>query len=171
MAPPPRPDFDPKMFDPGGNVSRETLAALGRYEALLKTWQKAVNLVGRGTLEDVWHRHFLDSAQLLPLIPPPPEGGPASLLDVGSGGGFPGLVMAILAAKEASFGLQLEVHLVESNARKSAFLREIARATRTPVTVHQSRVEELAPFPVDFITARGFAPLPRLLRCHPWVRD
>lgn len=168
MARPPNPAidptmFDPTMFDPGGNVSRETRGAFERYETLLKTWQKAVNLVGRGTLGDIGHRHFLDSAQLLPLIPPNPGGAPVRLLDIGSGAGFPGLVLAILAAKEDSFGLRLEVHLVESNARKCAFLREVARATGTAVDIHRSRVEDLAPFPVDIITARGLARLPRLL--------
>jgi len=163
MAQPLDPAFDPKMFDQGGNVSRETSVAFERYETLLKKWQKAVNLVGRGTLKDIRRRHFLDSAQLLPLIPPNPDGTPVRLLDVGSGAGFPGLVLAILAAKEASPGPQLEVHLVESNGRKCTFLKEIARTTETPVIVHQSRLEDLAPFAVDIITARGLASLPRLL--------
>ena len=163
MAQPGNSAFDPKVFDQGGNVSRETSVAFERYETLLKKWQKAVNLVGRGTLKDIRHRHFLDSAQLLPLIPPNSDGAPVRLLDIGSGAGFPGLVLAILATKETSPGLQLEVHLVESNARKCEFLREVARATETPVNVHQSRLEDLAPFSVDIITARAIAPLPRLL--------
>lgn len=163
MAEPPIAAFDPMMFDRGADVSRETLAAFECYETLLKKWQKAVNLVGRGTLEDVRNRHFLDSAQLLPLITAKSDGSPIRLLDIGSGAGFPGLVLAILAANETASGPGLEVHLVESNARKCTFLREVARVTKTPVTVHNERLENLAPFPVDIITARGLAPLPRLL--------
>jgi 16S rRNA (guanine527-N7)-methyltransferase len=164
MAETPHFAFDPEMFDRDGGVSRETITALVQYETLLKTWQKAVNLVGRGTIGDVWHRHFLDSAQLLPWIPrSAASGGPVTLLDVGSGAGFPGLILAILAARAEVPGLELDVHLVEANARKCAFLKEVTRVTETPVTVHHCRIEDMPPFPVNVITARGFAPLPRLL--------
>ena len=94
---------------------------------------------------------MLDSAQLLPLIPD----GARLLVDLGSGAGFPGLVLAILGVPE--------VHLIESDARKCAFLREAARVTETSVVVHASRIEAMAPLPADVITARALAPLPKLL--------
>lgn len=163
MAPSPETGFDPAALHPGGDVSRETLAAFEVYESTLKTWQKAVNLVGSATLDDVWQRHFVDSAQLVPHIPARTDGGPPVILDIGSGAGFPGMVLAILAATGAVPAPGYEVHLVEANARKCAFLKEVARRTGARVAVRQCRVESLAPFPVDVITARGCAPLPRLL--------
>jgi 16S rRNA (guanine527-N7)-methyltransferase len=93
----------------------------------------------------------LDSAQLFPLIPE----GARVLIDLGSGAGFPGLVLAILGVPE--------VHLIESDARKCAFLREAARVTGTPVAIHAGRIEAMAPLPADVITARALAPLPKLL--------
>lgn len=154
--------FDPRTFSRGGGVSRETLAAFEKYETVLLKWQKAVNLVGPGTLGDVWNRHFLDSAQLAPLIPARPDGAPTVILDIGSGAGFPGLVLALLAALHACGMPRASVHLVESNTRKCAFLKEINRLTGAQAVIHQGRVEKLAAFPVDVITARAFAPLPRL---------
>lgn len=155
--------FDPLALGRVGGVSRETRGALEAYETLLLKWQKAVNLVGSATLDDVWNRHFIDSAQLAPLIPRRGDGKAPVVLDAGSGAGFPGLVLAILSATGAVPEPGFDVHLVESNARKCAFLREAARVTNSAVTVHHRRVEALAPFPVDVVTARGFAPLPRLL--------
>lgn len=152
--------LSPEDFARATNVSRETLARLETYAALLGKFQKAVNLVGPETLADPWHRHFLDSAQILPLLPPCPPDRPLRLLDLGSGAGFPGLVLAIMAA---GGGSPLNVRLVESDARKAAFLREAARQTRAPATVENKRLEDIAPGPVDVITARAFAPLPRLL--------
>src|SRR3546814_16565686 len=92
--------------------------------ALLAKWQRAVNLVGKGTLPDLWRRHMLDSAQLWALLPP----GTTNLVDLGSGAGLPGLVLAILGAPD--------VHLVAADAKKCAFLREAARVTATACTVH-----------------------------------
>lgn len=159
-AGPPQPvPADP--LGPAAAVSRETRAALGRYEALLRDRQKAVNLVGPATLEAVWERHFRDSAQLLPLITARADGRPPVVLDIGAGAGFPGLVLAVLAATGA--GPALEVHLVEANARKCAFLREAARLTGARATVHRARIEDMEPFPVDVLTARAVAPLARLL--------
>jgi 16S rRNA (guanine527-N7)-methyltransferase len=132
-------------------VSRETHRRLARYAELLREWNARVNLVSRLSLKDLWQRHILDSAQLHPLVPRETR----TLLDLGSGAGFPGLVLAILGVPE--------VHLVESDARKCAFLREAARVTATPVTIHARRIEEVAPFPVDVITARALATLPDLL--------
>ena len=143
--------LSPAEFARRANVSRETLARLEAHLALLAHWQGTVNLVGRGTLTDPWRRHMLDSAQLFPLLPPPD--GP--LVDLGSGAGFPGLVLAILGAPD--------VHLVESDARKCAFLQEAARLTGAAVTIHRARAEDIPPLGARAVTARGCAPLPRLL--------
>lgn len=132
-------------------VSRETIGRLESYAALLTRWQARINLVGPDTLSDLWTRHILDSAQLWPLLPPAAR----RLADLGSGAGFPGLVLAILGAPD--------VHLVESDARKCAFLREAARQTGTPVTILNRRIEQVAPLSADIVTARALAPLPRLL--------
>lgn len=147
----------PVDFQQRLQVSHETLARLERYAALLIKWNRAINLVGRRSLDDLWRRHFWDSAQLLA---PLRERGPAEktepvILDLGSGAGFPGMVLAILGAGK--------VHLVEADRKKAAFLREVSRETGAPVTVHTCRIEALKPFPVDVVTARALAPLPRLL--------
>jgi len=132
-------------------VSRETTARLESYATLLRQWSPRINLVAASTLDDLWRRHFLDSAQLFPLIP----AGARSLIDLGSGAGFPGLVLAIMGVPG--------VELVEADARKCAFLREAARITATTVRIHNARIEAVAPHPVDVVTARGCAPLDRLL--------
>jgi 16S rRNA (guanine527-N7)-methyltransferase len=132
-------------------VSRETLARLEAYAALLAAWSTRINLVGRATLADPWRRHILDSAQLWPLVPDHAK----SLVDLGSGAGFPGLVLAILGLPG--------VELVEADSRKCAFLREAARITDARVTVHQTRIEALPARPFDVVTARALAPLDRLL--------
>ena len=136
------------------DVSRETMARLERYAEMLETWSRAINLVGRVTVPDLWRRHMLDSAQLLALLPPAPQGR-RRLIDLGSGAGFPGLVLAILGAGE--------VHLVEPDGKKAAFLREVARTTDTEIELHVCRIADLQPFPVEVITARALAPLPKLL--------
>jgi 16S rRNA (guanine527-N7)-methyltransferase len=136
-------------------VSRETRERLELYADLLRKWQRSINLVGPRTIGDLWSRHFTDSAQLLPLIPPAETPATRVLVDFGSGAGFPGLVLAILGAGE--------VHLIESDQRKATFLREVARATGTPVTVHAKRIEQVAPFPADVVSARALAPLGDLL--------
>jgi 16S rRNA (guanine527-N7)-methyltransferase len=141
----------PEEFAAGTGVSRETLARLEAYAALLTEWNQRINLVARETLRDPWRRHFLDSAQLLPFIPKRAR----SLFDLGSGAGFPGLVLAILGVPR--------VELVESDARKCAFLREAARIAAAPVTIRNTRIERLPSHPVDVVTARGCAPLDRLL--------
>ncbi len=130
-------------------VSRETLARLARYLELLGRWQRRINLVGPATLADPWRRHMLDSAQLAPLIP-----AGARLADLGSGAGFPGLVLAIMRGGP--------VDLIESDARKAAFLAEAARATEAAARVHNARAESLA-LKADVVTARACAPLDRLL--------
>lgn len=130
-------------------VSRETLARLARHLKLLARWQKRINLVGAATLADPWRRHVLDSAQLAPLVP-----AGARLADLGSGAGFPGLVLAIMRG-----GL---VDLIESDARKAAFLAEAVRETAAPAAVHNARAESLA-LKADVVAARACAPLDRLL--------
>lgn len=144
--------MSPQDFAATTGVSRETLARLEAYGELLRKWQRRINLVAPDTLPDLWRRHMLDSAQLFPLLPP----GPGAVLDLGAGAGFPGLVLAAMGAAP--------VHLVESDARKAAFLREAARVMGVAVTVHNRRIEDVAPFAVRAVVARALAPLPRLLQ-------
>ena len=135
-------------------VSRETLGTLAAYLETLTKWQKAINLVGPATLKEAWTRHIVDSAQLLPLIPPDAR----RLADLGTGAGLPGLVLAALRP-------DLEVVLIESDARKAAFLGEASRAmglkNQPKITV--SRIEASPPAQADVVTARALAPLARLL--------
>jgi 16S rRNA (guanine527-N7)-methyltransferase len=142
-------------FAATADVSRETSERLGRYAELLVKWQGRMNLVSAETLGDLWRRHMLDSAQLLKLLPQ----ATLSVADIGSGAGFPGLVLAILGVRQ--------VHLIESDTRKCAFLAEAARAAgldagRNPV-IHRTRVETIEGLRVDAVTARACAPLARLL--------
>jgi len=152
----------PEGFARETDVSRETLERLSLYLSLLERWQARINLVARSTLADPWRRHILDSAQLWPHLPA--EAG--TLVDLGSGAGFPGLVLAILAAGE---GRALAVHLVESDARKAAFLAEAASALglRAPrVQVHARRAEDLGrsgTLPAEIVTARALTALPELI--------
>ncbi len=139
----------PDAFARMTGVSRETTDRLAGHLDLLRRWQKRINLVGASTLCDPWRRHMLDSAQLAPLIP-----SGARLADLGSGAGFPGLVLAVLRGGP--------VHLIESDARKAAFLREAVRATAAPAEVHNDRAESLQ-LQADVVVARACAPLDRLL--------
>ena len=138
-------------------VSRETLDRLDRFVALLLTWQRRINLIAPSTAPRIWTRHIADSLQLLVLAPQ------ARLwVDLGSGGGFPGLVIACALAGQAG----TQVHLVEANAKKAAFLREAARVTGAPVLVHGERIDAFlrkAPVGADVVTARALAPLAVLL--------
>ena len=132
----------------GIDVSRETTDRLQIFVETLTRWQKTINLVGRATLDDVWARHILDSAQLLPLIPDKAE----TLVDLGSGAGFPGLVMAALAP-------HLAVTLIEADARKAAFLGEASRRMgleKSPA-IRIGRIESVAPVKSDVVTARALA--------------
>lgn len=143
------------------DVSRETLTEgvkrLEIYAALLVKWQKAINLVGPATLPDLWRRHMLDSAQLLPLLPPVAAGQDGSIVDFGSGAGFPGLVLAAMTERPAT--------LIDSDVRKCAFLRETAQAMRIGgrVAVQAKRFDALTPWVAPIITARACAPLDDLL--------
>ena len=147
---------DAESFSALTNVSRETLDRLLIYEALLRKWQKSINLVSAASLPELWRRHMLDSAQLAGLAPESAR----RWIDLGSGGGFPGLVIAILLRERPGF----HMHLVESDQRKCVFLREVARITEAPVTVHAARIETFAERaePADVVSARALAPLDRL---------
>jgi len=138
----------------GVDVSRETLDRLETYAVLLTKWQKAINLVGPTTVDALWVRHILDSAQLLPLLPP----GAPSLADLGSGAGLPGLILA-------AFRPTLALTLIESDARKAAFLGEAARAMALPQMpkIVIARIETAPPAQAEIVTARALAPLEVLL--------
>jgi 16S rRNA (guanine527-N7)-methyltransferase len=146
-------------------VSRETEERLALLVAELERWQAAKNLVSSTTLGDVWTRHIADSVQIFNLAPQARR-----WLDLGSGGGFPGLVIGICLA-ESGAG---RIDLVESNARKCAFLRHAARVTGAPVTVHAARIETVVvdfAGKIDVVTARALAPLPQLLTwCNELLR-
>lgn len=141
------------------DVSRETIERLDRIVETLDEWRRRMNLIGPKEWPLVWSRHVADSLQLLEHVPPAGD-----LIDFGSGAGFPGLVLAAALAPD------LQVELVESVGKKCAFLRAAAEAADLPVTVRQARVEALAPRPVDVVTARALAPLPKLLDfAAPWL--
>jgi 16S rRNA (guanine527-N7)-methyltransferase len=148
----------PEEFAAAADVPRGTLERFRVYHALLAKWQRTINLVGPRTIEDAWRRHFLDSAQIWPLV-----AGRHTLVDLGSGAGFPGLVLALIAA---GHGASLAVHLIESDQRKAAFLIEVARATEVAVTVHAERAEAIGTaglVAADVVTARAVAPVEALL--------
>ncbi len=153
----------PEAFAAICDVSRETLESLRRYAEILVKWQRSINLVSSESLNDLWRRHMLDSAQLRALLPPEAR----SLIDMGSGAGFPGLVLAILGVPH--------IHLIESDARKCVFLAEAARAAGLTVgqnlIVHHARLEEIGDLAVDVVTARACAPLTQLLTyAEPFLR-
>jgi 16S rRNA (guanine527-N7)-methyltransferase len=138
-------------------VSRETLARLDRFVDLLLVWQKKTNLVSAGTIPRLWTRHIADSLQLLDLAPDA-----RTWVDFGSGAGFPGLALACALADHPG----ATVHLVESNTKKAAFLREASRITGAPAVVYAERIEQFVqsfPGTADVITARALAPLNILL--------
>jgi len=138
-------------------VSRETKARLDRYVALLLEWQAKTNLVAPSTLSSIWTRHIADSLQLLDIAP-----SGRTWIDLGSGGGFPGIVLAAALADRP----EAHVHLVERNSKKAAFLREALRVTGGRGTVHLAEIEKFVdsnPPTADYITARALAPLNVLL--------
>ena len=141
-------------------ISDEAFEKLEIYHALLLKWQKAINIVSNKTIEQAWHRHFIDSAQLVKLIPE----GVKTYADLGCGGGFAGLVVAIMRP-------DIDTHLIESDERKCQFMRNVSRETSTSVTIHTKRIEnahdDVLP---DFITARALSSLENLLGyCLPWA--
>jgi 16S rRNA (guanine527-N7)-methyltransferase len=141
-------------FAAATNVSRETLNRLQIYADLLTKWNARINLVGPTTLPDLWRRHLLDSAQLVPMLPD----GTRTIVDLGSGAGLPGFVLAALTQDRG-----ITVHLIEADSRKCVFLREAARLTGVSVEVHPTRFEATPPMLADVVTARALAPLPALL--------
>jgi 16S rRNA (guanine527-N7)-methyltransferase len=147
-------EFASELKALGINVSRETLRHLETYAALLAKWQAKINLVGPATLPDLWRRHFLDSAQLLPLL----GAFQGTLADLGSGAGFPGLVLAVMT--------DWRVHLIDSDQRKCAFLRQVALdcGVLDRTTIHAKRIEQAAGIAADVVTARACAPLDELLK-------
>jgi 16S rRNA (guanine527-N7)-methyltransferase len=146
-------------------VSRETEARLDRYVDLLREWQVKTNLVAPSTLPNLWTRHISDSLQLLALAP-----SAKTWADLGSGGGFPGIVLACALAETAG----AVVHLIERNAKKAAFLREALRVTGAPGIVHLADIGDIVDRitgPVDCVTARAVAPLHQLIGfADPLVR-
>ncbi|WP_298273655.1 16S rRNA (guanine(527)-N(7))-methyltransferase RsmG [uncultured Bradyrhizobium sp.] len=171
MAPAPQPAaFNVSAKDKAASlaltpVSRETEARLDRYVALLLAWQAKTNLVAPSTLPHLWTRHISDSLQLLSLAP-----SAKSWVDLGSGGGFPGVVLACALAETPG----ASIHLVERIAKKAAFLREAIRVTASPGTVHLAdigdTVDRIAG-PIDCVTARALAPLHQLIGfAEPWVK-
>lgn len=152
---PQQPPLTAEAFARRTGADGPTMARLYDYLALLEKWQRRINLIAVSTLADPWRRHLLDSAQLVALLPAARHEGPLRIGDLGSGAGFPGLVLAMLGAGR--------VCLIESDSRKCAFLREAIRITGAPARVETARIEDLAPQGCDVVTARACAPLPVLL--------
>lgn len=141
-------------------VSRETLERLKTYEALVRKWTPRVNLISASTIDDLWHRHIEDSLQLLDCISEEPK----TWVDLGSGGGFPGVVIAIAAP-------EISMTLIESDARKCAFLQTALRETGTQATVLNKRIEQAPPSSADIVSARALAALPKLIElANPHLR-
>ena len=147
-------------FQLRANVSRETLDKLQVYADLLLKWQASINLVGPGTVPEIWHRHFYDSAQLFPYLI---SDGP--VIDMGSGAGFPGLVLAAMGRRN--------VILIESNGKKCSFLRDVNRQLSLDVTICQARIEACGSLPgAQYVVSRALAPLDMLLfYAHPLLAD
>jgi 16S rRNA (guanine527-N7)-methyltransferase len=145
--------FGPEEFAAATGVSRETLARLKAFVGLLTDWNERHNLVSKASLDEVWQRHLLDSAQLAPLVPL----GAKTLADLGSGAGFPGLVLAVLLQGRVA------VTLFEATRKKAEFLRAAAERLGIDVAVRNERIEDAARVVFDVLTARACAPLPELL--------
>jgi 16S rRNA (guanine527-N7)-methyltransferase len=157
------PSFSRDEFQKLTGATPDTMERLNRYERLLREWNAHTNLVAPSTLDDVWGRHFWDSAQILALIPPQAR----TILDIGAGAGFPGLVLAALVQPaEDATGEHPAVALVEATQKKARFLAEAAAAMGLNVAIHPVRAEDLAAQNADVVTARAVAPLDKLLE---WV--
>ncbi len=145
-------------YAPLDSSTRQRLIA---YATLLDKWNQTHNLIGRSTQGAIWERHILDSAQLYPLVR---ECASGPVLDMGTGAGLPGLVLALLGVEN--------VHLVESNHKKASFLAEVARLTNLSVTIHTKRIEEVPPFSAAVITSRALADMAQLLDyAAPFISD
>ena len=152
-----------EVRDVAGTVSRETLERLETFEAEFRKWSLRINLAAPSTLADLWSRHILDSAQLAALKPDA-----LKWLDLGSGGGFPGAILAILLRERRG----ATIELVESNHKKAAFLRSVLGSLDTPALVHVRRIEQADTIGegAEIVTARALAPLPKLLDLSaPWL--
>lgn len=150
----------PEWAGPLLSVPRETSERLERILRSLDSWRQKINLIGPSEWEQVWHRHVLDSLQLVPVLPKGP------VLDLGSGAGFPGLVIAATRSDQSEDA----VTLVESVSKKCAFLAAAISDAGLNAAVLNQRVESVQPFPVSTVTARAFAPLPKLLTfAQPWL--
>lgn len=146
------------------DVSRETLQRLETYVELLLKWQRAINLIGPGTVEDVWRRHILDCGQLKRYLPDLSGESSGPVIDLGSGAGLPGMVLAIMGVPD--------VRLIESDSRKCVFLREAARQTGSSVKIIEGRAESIEKLTAHVITARALAPLSRLLELsEPFIES
>ena len=133
------------------NVSRETYEKFVIFHKTLIKWQNSINLISKKSTDNVWERHFLDSAQLYKIT----KNIDGNIIDFGSGAGFPGMILAMMGNKN--------IHLVESDQKKCTFLREVSMLSETNVTVHNNRIENLKFFDVELITARALAPLNKLI--------
>ena len=152
-------------FADHSNVPHGTLSDFTQWHGLLRKWNARINLVAPKEVDQFWRRHAYDSWQLTAHLPKKWD----RLVDLGSGGGFPGLAFGIFAKSSSA---AREVHLVESVGKKTSFLKTVTRELSLPVTTHTARVENLAPLKADVLTARAFAPLPRLLAyAHPHLTD
>ena len=146
------------------DVSRETLLKLRAYEASLQEWQNKFNLVSKSSLEDAWNRHFIDSMQLVKYIPQSAQ----SLYDFGSGAGFPGMVLAIMAAEKTPY---LKVSLIESIGKKTLYLKHVSEICSVNVEIFNQRIESLPKNKVDVITSRAMTSLSDLLGCaYPFCK-
>ena len=146
----------PEGFAEAFNVSRETMERLKIYDELLLRWNAKINLVGPSTIPQRWSRHFADSAQLIDHIPDSTR----TLVDLGSGAGFPGLV---IAAFNRPGGRHIQVTLIESDIRKTVFLQTVAREMGVEVTIQAERIEQVPAAPHDVIVSRALAPVSKLL--------
>ena len=156
-----RDEFGAKELAKAENVSRETLERIETVVAELDEWRTKINLIGPSEFEQVWRRHVWDSWQLFPHIP---ESG--KIIDLGSGSGFPALILAAGFASQES-----HMTMIESVGKKCAFLRAAIHAADLQADVIQGRVESVNPVHTDCITARAFAPLPKLLDyAAPWLK-
>tara|TARA_B100000676_G_scaffold246968_1_gene250021 strand:- start:385 stop:1044 length:660 start_codon:yes stop_codon:yes gene_type:complete len=141
------------------NVSRETLARLKKFVDFLLNWQRSINLIGPGTVDNIWHRHVLDCGQLVRYLPDCP----GTVLDIGSGAGLPGIILAILGVPN--------IRMIEADAKKCVFLREAARISETRVEIVEARAEQAVCEPAEIVTARAVAPLSRLLELtEPYIK-
>lgn len=147
---------DPVVLLSDMRVSTATSERLRRHVAELTRWNRAINLVAASTLPDAWERHVLDSAQLVPLAP----GRPVHWVDLGSGAGFPGLVVAIILAETSP---ETRISLIEADRRKATFLREVSRLLGLATAVVSERIEAASPLVADVVSARALAPLDALI--------